>query len=319
LSEREVDTLLRRRLLIVVRTGVYTTSELWASWDEHRARPLARVRAAHASIEIEHVFSHESAALIWGLPLIDPTTATPHITRRDKRATRTYGGIWHHGAAYDDAQVRWVDGLPVLDRTRTVLDLSRRRDGRRSGLVAADAYLRAGHSHEALTEVLRTQMAGWPYTRPAARVVRDADGGAANAGESLARDLVLEAGLGPVETQFPMPHRGGTYFGDIRAGRHIIEFDGRVKYRSADQGGVADRALEEILWDERSRHRDISMVGLGVSRLVYADLWGPAPERAKARLRADHAEIVNRLGRELPPELESYARAVREQGQRRAG
>ena len=314
LSEREVDSLLRQRRLIAVRTGLYTTSQLWSSWDEHRERPLARVRAAQASIEIEHVFSHESAALIWGLPLVEAATAAPHITRRDKRATRTYGGIFHHGAAYDDDQVEWVEGLPVLDRARTVLDLSRRRDGRRSGLVAADAYLRRGHSRQSLSDLLLTQMVGWPYTRTAARVVREADGGSANAGESLARELVLEAGLGPVETQFPIPHRGGTYFGDIRAGRHIIEFDGRIKYRSLAQGGVADRELDEILWDERSRHRDISMVGLGVSRLVYADFWGAARERAKVRLRADHAEIVARLGRELSPDLESYANDVREQG-----
>lgn len=318
LSEREVDKLLRQRRLVAVKTGLYTTSQLWSSWDDHRARPLARVRAAQGSIEIEHVFSHESAALIWGLPLVDAAAAATHITRRDKRATRTYGGIWHHGAAYDDHQVHWVGGLPVLDRARTVLDLSRRRDGRRSGLVAADAYLRSGHSREALSDLLLSQMVGWPYTRTAARVVRDADGGAANAGESLARELVLEAGLGPVETQFPMPHRGGTYFADIRAGRHIIEFDGRIKYRSTAQGGVADRDLEEILWDERSRHRDISMLGLGVSRLVYADFWGAAREHAMARLRADHAEIVDRLGRELPSDLESYARNIRVQTRVRA-
>ncbi len=318
-SDREITAWLRHGDLVVVRPGTYATSDHWATLDEHRGRPLARVRAAHRSVRIEHVLSHESAALVWDLPLLDARAAPPHLTRRDTRATHASGGVWHHGASYDDCQVHWVDGLPVLDQARTVLDLARRRTGRQSGLVAADAYLRRGLPRTALEAVLRDQMDGWPFTRAAERVIGDADGGAANAGESLARDLVLEAGLGPVETQFPVPHRGGTYFGDLRVGRHIIEFDGRIKYRSVARGGVADRELEEVLWDERLRHRDICAAGFGVSRLVYSDFWGQARERAKSRLLADHAEIVGRLGNDLPAELEAFARDVRAREQRPTG
>ena len=131
---------------------------------------------------------------------------------------------------------------------------------------------------------------------------------------------MLEAGLGPVETQFPIPHRGGTYYGDIRVGgRHIVEVDGRIKYRPVDEGGLADRDLEEILWEERSRHRDINAVGLGVSRLVYADFWGDRRERAKERLVADHEDIVERLGNTLPEELAAYAREIRARDRWRVG
>ena len=316
-DERELDAAIRSGDLVVVRSGCYTTRETWDAWEEFRQRPLGRVRAAHLLLRVSHVFSHESAALLHRLPLVDPRSAEPHVTRRDLRATITRGGIHHHGAAFSDEEVELVDGLPVLSRARTVADLARRPGGYRHGLVAGDGALRLGSTRRELAEAAGS-MFGWPYSRTAWRVVRDCDPGAANAAESLARELVLEAGLGPVETQFPIPHRGGTYFGDIRAGgRHIIEVDGRIKYRSADQGGIADRALEEILWDERTRHRDIQAVGLGVSRLVYADFWGAARERAKARLRADHEDIVSRLGDRLPAELDAYARQVRAEGRSR--
>jgi hypothetical protein len=310
-SEREVDEAIRHGDLVAVRSGCYTTRDLWDSWDEFRRRPLARVHAAHRALEVEHVMSHESAALLHGLPLVDARKARAHVTRRDLRATLAEGGIHHHGAAFGDHDVQVVEGIPVLSMARTVADLARRPGGYRHGLVAGDGALRLGASRDELEEVV-SRMFGWPYSRTARRVVQDADPGASNAAESLARELVLEAGLGPVETQFPIPHRGGTYFGDIRAGgRHIIEVDGRIKYRSREHGGLADRELEEILWEERSRHRDINSVGLGVSRLVSADLWGEARQRAKARLRADHEDIVSRLGDRLPPDLEVYARNIR--------
>lgn len=310
-SEREVDQLLRAGLLVAVRRGVYTTRELWDSWDEFHDRPMARIRAAHLSIDIPHVFSHESAAVALGLPLLDSRHSVPHITRPDKRATKMYGGTLHHGAAYDDDDVVEVDGLPVLGMARTAIDLARRPGGYRPGLIAADGALRRGVAREDLRAVL-DRMQGWPFTRMARRVVRDADAGAENASETLARELVLEAGLGPdVETQFPIPHRGGTYWGDVRVGRHIIEFDGRIKYKSEADGGLADRELEQILWEERGRHRDICHEGLGISRLVYADFWGEARERAKQRLRETDAEIRERLGTELPPHLAEYAERMR--------
>src|SRR6478672_10749207 len=95
-STREVGRWLRSGDLVSVRRACYTTRDLWESWDEMHDRPVARARAAHLSTRIEHAMSHESAALMWKLPLVNSRAVASHLTRRDKRATRMYGGVWHH-------------------------------------------------------------------------------------------------------------------------------------------------------------------------------------------------------------------------------
>ena len=41
----------------------------------------------------------------------------------------------------------------------------------------------------------------------------------------------------------------------MRIGCHVFEFDGRVKYRRTEDGGVADRPPDEVVWEEKKRER----------------------------------------------------------------
>ena len=97
----------------------------------------------------------------------------------------------------------------------------------------------------------------------------------------------------------------------------MFEFDGRIKYQRVDQGGVADRPVEDILWDERKRQQEICSVGLGMSRIIWSDFYHPARIKALARLREEYAVTERRFGAHLPEHLARFAAEM--QGRRRAG
>ncbi|MGZ5401036.1 MAG: hypothetical protein ACXWDM_13595, partial [Nocardioides sp.] len=271
----------RRGVLVPVRRGVYTTRELWESWDEYVARPTARIRAAHLTLRIPYVFSHDSAAIMQEVRLLRPQDSAVHITREDLRGSRSRFGIEHHGAWVERSRILRVKGLDVLDVPRTVADLAR-EDGYLAGLVAADGALHGGMSRSELTAAA-DEMAGWPYSLRVRAVVEDADDGAESVGETLMRDLVVGVLGQEVETQFPVLTRRGIRWCDLRVGRHLFEFDGRIKYQDPQDGGVADRELEQILWQERQRQVDVTDEAFGMTRLTYADHWGTARDGAERR------------------------------------
>ncbi len=306
---RRVARWVRSGELVSVRRGVYTTAQLWTAWDEFRERPLARVRAAHLTITLPHVFSHDSAALLLGVPLIRPAQAEVHVTRPQVRGSRIQYGVRHHGAPYPRNTVVMVDGLPALGIARTVIDLARTH-GYRAGLVGADGALQLGVPRVELAAAYAS-MRCWPGVTAARAAVDDADPGAESVGETLSRELVAELGLGQIETQFPVLVGGGLHWCDLRVGCHLFEFDGRIKFRSVDHGGVADEGAERALWDERKRQQQVCAEGLGMSRLIWDDFWGAARERAKRRLLAEYAVTEARFGPSLPARLEESARRFR--------
>jgi len=234
-----------------------------------------------------------------------------HITRDDLRGSRTRFGIEHHGALVDPARVGVVDGLPALDVPRTVVDLAREH-GYVAGLVAADGALRAGFPRDVLADAA-TAMTGWPFSLTVRAAVEDADDGAESVGETLMRELVLGCGLGATfETQFPVLTRRGVRWCDLRVGRQLFEFDGRIKYLAVEDGGVDDRELEQILWSERRRGVDVTDESFGLTRLVYADHWDGARVAAEQRIQRDYADTVARFGTELTAaEIELAARLRR--------
>ncbi len=305
----QVTRWVRSGELVAVRRGIYTTGELWAQWDDFRGRPLARIRAAHLTLRVAHVFSHDSAALLHGLPLLNARGAEVHVTRPHVQGSRIRYGVRHHGAAYPPKAVCEIDGLRGLGIARTVADIARQH-GYRAGLVAADGAMQRGVSRAELVGAYR-QMSCWPGITSTRAAVADADPGAESAGETLSRELVRELGLGPVETQFPVIVRGRVRWCDIRIGCHLVEFDGRIKFRTPESGGVASADPERVLWDERTRQQEICAQGLGMSRLSWSDFWGAARDRAAQRLLRDYAVTTERFGARLPAHLEESADRLR--------
>lgn len=310
---RVVATLVRQGELVAVRRGVYTTRSTWDAADAFRGRPFMAIRAAELTLKVPHVFSHDSAAVLHRIPLIDVRRSEVHITRRRVLGSRHEHGVRHHGATYDDADVVRVGGLDALTKARTVIDIARTH-GYDAGLVAADGALRLGVTPAELEAVLAT-MASWPGITMARAVMADADAGAESAAETLGRILVKELGLGPVETQFPVVTEKGVRWGDIRVGRHLFEVHGRIKVRSVEDGGVASTTPEAVVWEEKKRERMVVSRGFGVSNIVWQDFWEPHRSLAKARLKAEYVATSQRFGSDLTPELARDAAELR--GRRR--
>ena len=87
-------------------------------------------------------------------------------------------------------------------------------------------------------------------------------------------------------------------FGDVRVGRHVFEFDGKVKFVRVADGGVAERDPVEVLWAQKERQDFITGFKLGVSRVTYRDLGVGRPQ-AVARLRREFADTVVRFGTDI--------------------
>jgi hypothetical protein len=88
------------------------------------------------------VVSHQSAAVLIGLPLWEVPLDRVHITRRPPASSQATGPLRAHVARLRDDEVMTVEGLAVTDPTRTVLDLARSLPFE-SAVVAVDAALNA--------------------------------------------------------------------------------------------------------------------------------------------------------------------------------
>lgn len=293
----------------VVRRGVYAERDLWDSLTGYDEKARLRDLAVHLSMRTKHLMSHDSAARLLGLPMLRPRHELSHVTREGVVGTRTERGVKHHLTRLGLLNTEIVDGVRVTGLARTAVDLAREH-GLDTGVVACDRFLSLGHSREQLESELLLMWC-WPEVTRAKAAVHLADGGAESPGESLTRLLVVELGLGEVETQFSVRIDDQVVRTDLRVGCHVIEFDGRVKFRDVTNGGVATREIEEILWDERTRQQRICAEGLGMSRVTWDELFGAQRARTKQRLRAEYDVTARRFGEVLPPHLEAFAARMR--------
>ena len=290
---------------VVVRRGVYAERTLWDSLDAYDERPALRDRAVHLSMRTPHLLSHDSAARLLGVPMLRAQRELSHVTREGLVGTRTEHGVKHHLTRLGLLGTEVVDGIRVTGPARTALDLAREH-GTTAGVIACDHVLHAGLPRAALEAELLVMWC-WPNVTRARTAVREADAGAETIGESLTRLLLVELGLGQVETQFWVRTPIGDVRTDMRVGCHVVEFDGRLKFRDRSRGGVADRDVEEVLWLERRRQHEVCAQGLGMSRVCWDDLFGRRREATKQRLRAEYAVTVARFGEVLPARLRAQA------------
>jgi len=316
LDTSDVRRLVRAGELVRVRVGVYALRDTWEAADDWVAREVLRARAAALSMREPRTFSHDSAAHLQGLAFLRPRTPWVHTSEpRPLGGGRPSSGVKHHGAPYRPDQVRTSPHGRVLDLARTACDLAREH-GLRTGVGACDAALRLGVTRVELAEAVAA-MRSWPRVRCVREAVELADAGAENPGESLARLLVVELGRGQPVTQFPVDLDGRTAWVDLLLGSHVVEFDGRQKYRRVEQGGLATVDPGEVVWRERTRERALLARGLGVSRLVFDDLLPQRWAATRARLAREVDESWAQRGPGTPPALLAYAERVRDVRARR--
>lgn len=123
--------------LVRVRRGIYAARVQWYGlrpWERY----LARVHAV-ALLHPDAIFSHESAAALWGMPVIgDPVIV--HVLVGSSAASRESGGIRAHRAA-SLPEIVATGGVLVVSPASVAVTMARHRHNA-LGLAAADAALR---------------------------------------------------------------------------------------------------------------------------------------------------------------------------------
>jgi hypothetical protein len=316
MAPERLDRLVRSGDLVVVRRGVYAESAFVATLTTYRDQRLLADRAACLRISRPHERSHDSAAHELDLPILRPGRPMTHVTRPGVVGSHIRHGVKHHLAPYVAERVVEIDGIRVLGAARTAVDIAREH-GLRAGVVAIDSARRGGTSVAELDAEVAL-MTSWPYVTVVREAVQLSDPDTDSVGETLTRELVTELGFGRPQTQFGLSAGGRTAWCDLRLGRHLFEFDGKVKYQRVDEGGFALATVEEIVWREKQRQDWVCGFKLGMSRVVWDDLFGPARERARDRLRREYLDTCRRFGESIDDLTPYLARGPRPRPGRRA-
>jgi len=258
-----------------VTRGAYVSS---GSADGRTARALATISGVHARLVAPHWFSHESAALLWGLP-VWRTPRVTHVRQAVRAGARRDRALVRHSGIADERHLTVVGDLPVTDLELTMVDCARSL-APLAGLVVADAALRAGADRTVAIAML-DEMAGRAGVARARAVIELADEGAESAGETATRFVVLQAGLPQPQTQLRVSTGAGVYWSDLgwEEWKALLEYDGRGKYTS-----TAD------LLAEKARQDATAEAGYRMLRVVSEHL-------------RDRGALVQRVARLLPPDV----------------
>lgn len=174
-----------------LRRVVYLETQAWRTAST-RERHLFAVLAAARTMR-DPVFSHRSAAALFGIPLLEPWPDEVHVASAWPGGGRARPGVVAHGTTSPPTTVQ-VKGVRVASAARTVVDLAR-TETFASALMAADAVLHAGAATPAeLTAELAAAGRG-RGVRAAATVLAAASPLAESPGESLSRARMIERGL----------------------------------------------------------------------------------------------------------------------------
>lgn len=192
--------------------GLYVPSDYWNGLDPfersmHMARAMARQHPKWVFVgniaATAHGFEHS-----WKLHdgTVSIASAYHNGFCRIAKVRRVY-------IPEQCMSVEVVDGLPVLDKIRTVLNCSVQYDFP-YGLSIADSALRQGIGRRDLSAGCSAMRIGYAQ---AARVLRYADGASENGGESMCRAVMIDEGFAIplLQTIFVDPETGRRYRADF--------------------------------------------------------------------------------------------------------
>ena len=282
---RPVQRLVGSGQAVRLRRGVAVDSTGWDTLGD-RDRYFLRMRAVGATRKSQPIYSHQSAAVLWGLPVIGRWPDDVHLMAAGKTGVHSKNGVtWHHDRLADEDVVE-IDGMLVTSLPRTLMDVART-----TGFLSAVAALDHGTKPRFVLPngqwawgidrgILLDRLAS-DGPRRGARAARIAivfcDNRSGSAGESLSRAQIHLCGFPPPELQVSFVHEDGqediTDFRwvqkqESRTLRLLGEFDGKVKYtRDAFMNG---RTIEEVVWSEKIREDRLRGTGHGMARWIWA-------------------------------------------------
>lgn len=265
-SHQMVRTQVALGRLVRVRHGVFMDAGCWP--DDPAAQHLLRARA-ELVVHPEAAMSHESAALVWGLPHPGFSAwhdALPAITfPADSRRKTRGGAVVHHVGRLPPGQItRDADGYAVTAIARTAVDLA-------AGRPLPDALVILDSAVRKLCEAMVARPRRTDYLNPrliaaAREVLREAAQTRRPAGLAGSITLAHPARESPAESisaahihlaGLPMPlfqQRVSTRIGVVYPDflwpdlRLVGECDGADKYRDKN-AAVLEKEREQALRD----------------------------------------------------------------------
>ena len=283
-----------------VARGVYLESSVWEKLDaaeRYRARVIAVART-HPSA----VVSHQSAAVLWGLPALFQWPDEVHFIVGRASGGRSTPRARKHAIGIDSVDVVEFEGLLVTSLARTVTDVATSAD-LRSAVAIADRVLardRFGRVPPLATkEQLWLALERALPLRGSARaraVIEFATHLAGSPAESGSRVTIALAGFPAPELQQDFFIEGMQYDVDFfwKELNGIGECDGRGKY--FPRSGAALGTARQIFWAEKQREDRLRSrvdrftrwdfaVGMSQQLLTRRLLdFGLQPERRRSRL-----------------------------------
>jgi hypothetical protein len=291
-TERALRSALEGGSLHRVRRGWFVEREWWDRlWPEsrHLAHVLAVDRDARS---VAPVFSHASAAVLWGLPLYRVSPTRTHVLAAEA-ARHSIPDVLRHEGALPESDVVVRDGIRCTSLRRTVIDCARLLP-LEAGVAVADAALAAELGRDAdaerweqwrgdLLSRLSTPRRG---VRRGRFVVSFADPRSDSTGESVSRLHLHTIGFRVISLQVPVAGPAGREYRvdfGLDEAHAFGEFDGEGKY--TDESLRSGRTIEQVYLAEKEREDWIrGTTGRPVVRWGSREL--ASPEMLAARLAA---------------------------------
>lgn len=267
--------------LVRVRRGCYVDGPLEPA-EAARTAVTSKVAAVAARVGGSAVFSHRTAAALWGLPFLGREEAdVVHVTvPRDEHGARRAGIHYHLGPLRADEIVEHR-GIRLTSLARTLVDVAC-TEGLRQGVVMADHGLRWSRDPERLRGDVHASiaLAGRCSGIGAARqMVAFADPKAESPGESLSRLVFHEQQVPKPQLQYrlvvPLLDGGrGVFRTDFgwEEQRVVGEFDGRAKYERYLADGESPG---DAVFREKRREEAICRSDWLVERWTWEELKRP--------------------------------------------
>lgn len=295
-DDRDIREARALGLLTRIGAGLYALSTTYAPLTPE-AKHLVRCRAVVHRLGDGVVLTHQSAALMHGLPVWGLDLDEVQLTRRDGKRGRHEAGVHHHIGRIDDSQITEVDGVLTAAPARSVWEVACAGSSE-SGLVTADGALHQQRvSHESLHEIAG-HFANWQGSRSARLALSLADGRSESPGESRSRHLFWRFDIPSPDLQFRVAGRDGRIIARTDFAwelyRHLAEFDGRIKY----DGTFADAGFATVFGEKR-REDMIRAESWGLSRLIWAHLDAKVEAATAHRVMADLERSRSAYGRTI--------------------
>lgn len=276
-GSKRISSAWKRGDLVRLTRGIYLSGQI-AKQCQQRDRALALTLALGLARQ-SAVISHQSAALLWGAPLL----ALPpkvHLSLLTSDKSQHAQASFHNRRPQAFEQARQLVGVRVTDPGTTLLDCLRQGSVQEC-LAIADYFLfqRLIERDDLTQQLARMHGAGAAKARVVAQL---ASALSESPLESFARLRLYQAGLDLGVQQLPLRTSAGrSYRADFAWPqlKVLLEVDGLHKYFGAY------RPVEEQIRQDFLRQRELEQEGWTVVRATWEDLER-RPQAVMARLRA---------------------------------